>query len=303
MRWLKLIGLCVHAYALIGREVVKRFFWIAVVLLILIPTGSVRAETQSEIDVLTGKSLMSQCGYKYAGKDQVSTFTVVLKDSGGNEKKSVYLRLWKDYDGEGQVLEKMMLFSTFPPDSKGGAFMRTTYIPESEKVAEQWIYLPVLRKIRRVTIRDPGDRFLNSDLTYQDVSYRGIDEDEHFYIGKEVIAGVSLHKVESTPRTVKGEIYSKRLFWIEKDVGDDGWDNCLVKKIAYYDVKGVLLKEQLLNWQRVKGAWMWDRVVVTDVQERHESVFMMSDVRVDTGLSKRQFSKRAMKSGFNLKSR
>ncbi len=304
MRLLKPVWLCFYRYVLFSREVVKRSSRVAIFLSVLVPVGSVGADIQEEVDVLTGKSLVSQCGYKYSGKDQTSTFTVVLKDAGGNEKKSVYLRLWKDYGGdEDQVLEKMMLFSKFPPDSKGGAFMRTTYVPESEKVAEQWIYLPVLRKIRRVTIRDPGDRFLNSDLTYQDVSYRGIDEDEHFYIGKEKVGDVSLHKVESTPRVVKGEIYSKRLFWIEKGVGIGGWDDCLVKKIAYYDIKGVLLKEQLLNWQKVGGAWMWDRVVVTDVQEQHESVFEMSDVKVDTGLSTRQFSKRAMKSGFDLKSR
>lgn len=270
-------------------------------LFMLAPVGSAGAETQSEVELLTGKSLISQCGYKFPGKDQTSTFTVILKDSGGNEKKSVYLRLWKDYRGENQVAEKMMLFSTFPPDAKGGAFMRTAYTPESEKVVEQWIYLPASRKIRRVTIRDPGDRFLNSDLTYQDVSYRGLDEDEHFYIGKELVAGVSLYKVESTPRAVSGEIYSKRLFWIQK--GASGWDDCLVKKIAYYDVKGVLWKEQVLEWQRVAGAWMWQRVVVTDLQEQHESVFEMSDVKVDTGLSDRQFSKRAMKSGIGSKSR
>ena len=258
--------------------------------------------SSAQADVLTGKSLVERCGYKFPGKDQTSTFTVTLEDVGGNKKKSVYLRYWKDYGGEGQVMDKMMLFSTFPPDSKGGAFMRTAYTPESDKVAEQWIYLPVLRKIRRVTIRDPGDRFLNSDLTYQDVSYRSIDADDHVYIGKELLDGTSLNKVESTPVS-QGEIYSKRLFWIEKEDGADGWDDCLVKKIAYYDAKGVLLKEQLFDWQRVGGAWMWRRVVVTDVQERHKSEFEMTDVKVDVGLSNRQFSKRSMKSMPDARSR
>jgi len=272
-------------------------------LLMLLLAGNVKAQDiQSPDSVLTGGKLIELCGYKFPGKDQVSTFTVMLEDAAGNKKKSVYLRHWKDYAGAKQVADKMMLFSTFPPDSKGAAFMRIAYTPESEKVAEQWIYLPVLRKIRRVTIRDPGDRFLNSDLTYQDVSYRGMDADEHVYIGKEDLDGASLYKVESTPRS-QGEIYSKRFFWIEKGEGAGGWDECVVRKIAYFDAKGVLLKEQLLDWQRVDGAWMWDRVVVTDVQEQHKSVFEMSDVSVDTGLSDRQFSKRAMKSGLDTRSR
>ena len=267
---------------------------------LLAPVGGAIADELPS--VITGKELIKQCGYKFAGKDQISTFTVTLKDAGGNKKKSIYQRYWKDYAGEDQVIEKMMLFTEFPPDSKGGAFMRVAYTPESNKVADQWIYLPVLRKIRRVTIRDPGDRFLNSDLTYQDVSYRSVDDDEHVYIGKEELNGQSLYKVESTPRD-DGYLYAKRLFWIAKDDASNGWDQCVVKKIAYYDRKGVLLKEQDLDWQQVDGAWMWRRVVVTDIQERHESVFEMSNVKVNSGLAKRQFSKRAMKAGIENKRR
>lgn len=302
MRLVESLLACCFIPSLSRQAVVMRLSPIILLLLMLVQVSNASAEAREAVGVLTGKSLIEQCGYKFSGKDQASTFTVLLIDAGGNEKKSIYLRLWKDYGGHDQVVEKMMLFSTFPPDAKGGAFMRTTYVPEARKVAEQWIYLPVMRKIRRVTIRDPGDRFLNSDLTYQDVSYRGLDEDEHFYIGKEEVNGDSLYKVESIPH-VKGEIYSKRLFWIKKGEGANSWDECVVKKIAYYDTKGVLLKEQLLDWQRVDGAWMWKRVVVTDVQEQHSSVFEMSDVKVDTGLSKRQFSKRAMKSGIDSISR
>ncbi len=280
-------------------KIVRCCYGLFVVLLIIGSSEALMAEPST---VLTGKELMKQCGYKFAGNDQVSTFTVTLRDKSGNEKKSIYKRYWKDFKGKGQVLEKMMLFTEFPPDSKGGAFMRVAFTPESGKVADQWIYLPVLRKIRRVTIRDPGDRFLNSDLTYQDVSFRSLDEDEHVYLGMEEVADESLYKVESTPYQ-QGGLYSKRLFWIKKDDSPAGWDQCVVKKIAYYDGKGVLLKEQLLKWQQVAGAWMWDRVIVTDVQERHESVFEMSNVMVNVGLKDRQFSKRVMRSGIDSRRR
>jgi len=253
------------------------------------------AADSAESSIMTGKEMIAQCGYKNAGKDQRSKFTVTLKDAGGNTKKSIYLRLWKDYSGKKQVLDKMVLFTEFPPDSKGGAFMRTAFVPESKKNADQWIYLPVLRKIRRVTIRDPGDRFLNSDLTYQDVSYRSIDADEHFYIGMEEVGGVTQYKVESVPHEGDG-LYSRRLFWIEKGNGPE-WAQCVVKRISYYDNKGVLLKEQFLDWQNVDGAWMWKKVVVKDVQETHESIFEMDDVEVNNGLSDRVFTKRALKLG------
>lgn len=254
-------------------------------------------EERSEESDLTGKEIIEQCGYKNAGRDQRSTFTVTLVDAAGNEKKSVYLRLWKDYGGKKKVLDKMMLFTEFPPDSKGGVFMRTAFVPESGKSADQWIYLPVLRKIRRVSIRDPGDKFLNSDLTYQDVSFRPINVDEHFYVGREEFEGEHLYKVESTPK-LAGDLYSKRILWAEKGAGS-GWSDCVIRRISYYDTKGVLLKEQYLDWQRVDGAWMWKQVVVKNMQDPHESIFQMEDVEVDTGLSDRLFSKRAMKAGID----
>ncbi len=275
---------------------VARLPFILVLLLpVLLFTPPVWAGDKSAPFTMTGKELLTQCSYKYAGKDQTSKFTVTLVDTEGNRKRNVYLRLWKDYAGEKQVLDKMMLFTEFPPESKGGAFMRTSFVPESGKHADQWIYLPVLRKIRRVTIRDPGDRFLNSDLTYEDVSFRPINADEHFYVGSEEIDGSTLYKVESTPKE-SASLYSKRLFWIEKGEASD-WDECVVSRITYFDSKGVLLKEQLLDWQKVGGAWMWRRVVVKNIQEKHESIFEMSDVEVNSGLSNRQFSKRAMKAG------
>jgi len=283
----------------VAEKVRNASFSVAVITLAAVLCVSVvKAEGASLSSILTGKELISQCAYKSAGKDQISTFTITLEDASGNKKKSIYRRYWKDYAGKGKVLEKMMLFTEFPPDSKGGAFMRTSFTPESGKAAEQWIYLPVLRKTRRVTIRDPGDRFLNSDLTYQDVSFRSVDEDQHFYEGMDELDGAPVYKVASKPRA-KGGLYSKRIFWIDKgeDIDIANWDQCVVKKIAYYDSKGILLKEQRLNWQKVDGAWMWRRVEVENVQERHKSTFEMSNVEVNAGLTDRHFSKRTMKSG------
>lgn len=269
------------------------------VLAVLVFGSATAIAEQNEVaeSDLTGKEMVERCGYKNAGKDQKSTFTVTLVDVGGNQKKSVYLRLWKDYRGNKGLLDKMMLFTEFPPDSKGGVFMRVAFLPESEKSADQWIYLPVLRKIRRVSIRDPGDKFLNSDLTYEDVSFRPVDFDEHVYIGMGESAGEMLYKVESTPKATSG-LYSKRLLWVAKG-GESDWDECVVRRISYYDNKGVLLKEQYLDWQKIGGAWMWDKVVVKNMQDPHESIFEMSDVRVDTGLSDRLFTKRAMKAGID----
>ncbi|MDH5218772.1 MAG: outer membrane lipoprotein-sorting protein, partial [Gammaproteobacteria bacterium] len=108
---------------------------------------------------MSGLDIVRQCDNKYPGDDQQSQLTITLKDRSGNERKTVYHRIWKDIKGEEGIVDKMVLFTMFPPDAKGAGFMRWAYTREAGKNAEQWIYLPKLRKIRRVSVRDLGDSF------------------------------------------------------------------------------------------------------------------------------------------------
>lgn len=242
---------------------------------------------------LTAADIIKQCGLKYPGDDQVSQFEVQLQDRQGNVKRSVYLRLWKDYKGVNGVVDKMLLFTEFPPDAEGSAFMRATFVPTLKKAADQWIYLPVLRKIRRVTIRDQGDSFLNSELTYADVTPRTIDEDTHKLLGVKKVGDMEFYVVESLPKEAT-PLYGKRVQWFNKAAD---WNDCANVRIDYYDSKANLLKEQFIKWQRVNGAWVWDRVLVRNYQTLRASIFLISDVKINTGLKDDIFSERTLRAG------
>lgn len=244
----------------------------------------------------SGLDLMNRCGYKYAGEDQRGIFTVILRDREGRMKRSEYLRFWKDYGEEGGVADKMLLFTTFPPEARGSSFMRVAYDPAIGRNVDQWIYLPLLKKIRRVTIRDPGDSFLNSNLTYADVSPRGIDADEHRYLGTRVVDELAYDVVESLPRE-ENPLYGKRVFWFLKT--EDPAD-CVPVRIDYYDTAGELLKDQFITWQRIGDAWLWERVRVRSHRDRTISDFELSRTQVNTGLEDDLFTARSLERGPEL---
>lgn len=250
-------------------------------------------QAENPAPALTGDEIVKQCRYKYQGDDQRSTFTIVLIDKDKNQKKHVYLRLWKDFKGKDNILNKMLLFTTYPPDAKGVAFMRWAYVPGVGKNADQWVYLPELRTIRRVSIRDPGDSFLGTDLTHADITPRLFDQDEHRFLGIDRVRNLEFYVVENIPKE-KDPLYSKRIEWYVKT---PTWDDCARVKIEYYDRKGNVLKEQYTKWQRVKGAWMWDTLVVRNVQTQHTSVFKIRDVQVNTGLPADIFNERTLRLG------
>ena len=249
---------------------------------------------QAAPDQLTGKDIVSMCDNKYPGEDQKSQLSITLTDKSGNERKTVYLRLWKDMKGVDEVFDKMVLFTMYPPDAKGAGFMRWAYTAESGKHAEQWIYLPVLRKIRRVSVRDLSDSFLGSDLTYGDISYRSIDADEHKLIRIDEDKNKNEYfVVVSTPNESDPQ-YSKKISWYAKT---PDMANCVKVRVDYFDNKDAFLKRQLLKWQKVNGAWVWDKVYVQNVQTFHKSFFEVDKVKINAGIDDDWFTERRLKQG------
>lgn len=246
--------------------------------------------------VPSAEEIVKHCDYKYPGDDQRSVLTIILKDSKSDERTNRYLRLWKDAKGKNDIVDKMLLFTTYPPDAKGIAFMRWAFVRGKSANADQWIYLPSSAKTRKVSVRDPGDSFLGSDLTYADISGRYLDEDTHKLIKSEKNpAGEERFIVESTPKESE-PLYSKRVQTFQRKNGD--WDNCVKIYVDYFDKRGERLKNQSLTWQKVGPAWVWDKVAVQNVQTMHASMFRVTDVEINVGLKDDVFEERMMQKGY-----
>lgn len=253
----------------------------------LVFCGALAAQEPDVNDVIR------HCEFKNPGADQQSILTIVLIDKDGNERKNVYKRLWKNYRGDENLADKMVLYTEFPPDARGTGFMRWGYTASTKKLADQWLYLPHLRKVRRVSVRDPGDSFLGSDLTYGDIEDRVIEDDLYNLIKVEEKDGVGLFTVEVVPKEDDSQ-YSKKISWYAKK---SSWDSCVRIKTDYYDKQGNLLKKQNLTWQQIDDAWIWDHVSVENVQTKHKSLFAVTDVKVNIGLEDSIFTERSLKKG------
>jgi hypothetical protein len=244
--------------------------------------------------VPNGETIVKQCDNKYPGDDQQSQLSITLRDKAGNERKTVYLRLWKDEKGREGVIDKMVLFTLYPPDAKGAGFMRWSYTKEADKSAEQWIYLPSLRNIRRVSVRDLSDSFLGSDLTYGDITPRNIADDTHEFVRMDKDKqGNEFYVIKSTPKD-KSYQYS---YWVSWYLKTPNPDDCLKLQVDYYDQKDAFLKRQFLKWQRVNKAWVWEKVAVQNGQTFHSSLFEVEKVKINGGIQDELFTERRLKLG------
>lgn len=244
-------------------------------------------------DEPTADELVKQCVYKYPGDDNRSILTVMLTDSSGQQRTEEYLRLWKDAKGVDNIADKMVLFTRLPLDAAGTGFMRWAFTRNADRNADQWIYLPSLRKIRRVSVRDPGDSFLGSDLTYADITGRALEEDTHKLLKSETIEGQDYYVVEHLPKE-KNPLYTKRISWYAKK---SDLSECVTWRIDYYDRRNDLLKRQTLTWQHVGKAWLWDTVNVQNLQTNHASKFSITKPEINVGLKDDIFTERNLQQG------
>jgi len=236
------------------------------------------------------ESIVAHCDNKYPGENQTTQLSVSVKNRLGGEQKAVYKRFWrKNEDGQ----EQLTLFTVTPLDAKNTAFMQYTYAASMNRDTEQWIYLPNLRKTKRITIRDLSDSFLGSDLTHDDIRLRLPEDDTHKLIRTKNGGKLKHFLIESIPKEKESQ-YSKKTahYILEKDSGQ-----CLKLAITYYDRKGVKLKKQKITWQKVKKAWIWKKVEVNNLQTLGSSIFEVTKPEVNEGVSGRWFTVRALEKG------
>jgi len=131
------------------------------------------------------------------GQDQQSKLTLLIKDGDGNTRKVVLKRFWKRYT-EGDIESKVLLFHEYPPEARGTAFMVWTHKNAGKAESEQWIYIPILRKVNKL----PGqmeENIQGSDLRASDMDPRPTPLDTHALLRTEKIGSESYFVISSTP--------------------------------------------------------------------------------------------------------
>lgn len=175
-----------------------------------------------------------------------------------------------------------------PATVKGTRFL----VKENEgKDDDKWIYLPSLKTTRRVAASDGEKPFVGTDFSYDDMSSRKVEDDNHKLLKESEDKGnfKDLYVVESIPKDPKSSQYSKRISWVTKD----SW---IPTYIELYDKKGSLLKvNEIKSIQKMPGSNgrtynIPTENVMTNVQKDHASIMKLGGIKVDQPLADRYFT-------------
>jgi len=192
--------------------------------------------------------------------------------------------------------KRTVLFYQQPRNVKGTGFLTYDY-PDVKVDDDQWLYLPALRKVRRISASDRGDYFLGTDMTYEDMKLEGkLEPADYQYkvLAEEQLEGRPVLKLEGVPHSkeIAKELgYSRVEFWVDSS-------NFLVVKSLYWGTRGKLLKTLTTSDIRlVDGIWTRHRLEVQNHKTGHNTVFTFSDVDYKAPVKDGLFRKNALARG------
>jgi len=239
---------------------------------------------------ITAVEVIDEVNKRDDGQNVSRNLKMVLTDKRGKQRTQETLSCRKYYGED----KKSVIFYKKPKRLKGTGFL--TY-DNAVSDDEQWLYLPALRKVRRVSASDRGDWFLGTDFSYEDIKKETkISKEDYDFklLGEEQVDGHAVYKMESVAKSeaIAKELgYSRLVSFIDKEI-------FISRKVEFYDERGELLK-RLHNQdiEQVDGIWTIHHMQMSNAQNGHESHFYFSDIDYKTDLSDGLFTQQSLKRG------
>ncbi|MCX5702881.1 MAG: outer membrane lipoprotein-sorting protein [Candidatus Omnitrophica bacterium] len=241
--------------------------------------------------------------YSLFANDYQSVGDVVFIEKDGSKRNRRFLRqriiLGRSSDN---VSYKDLVMFTAPTSVKGLATLTWNYM-NPNRDQDVWLWLPSLRKIRKVSAGQADDSFMGGDLTVEEITSRRFTDETYKLIGEEnfkgytsVYDGKVFHKdepcfvIEATPKR-KPWYYSKRITYVSKNFGGNMLDEI-------YDSNGKLYRTLFRGWiiMDVNGKEYpaQNRVEASDLRTGHKTVMLFDEIKFDQGLSEDAFTEKTL---------
>jgi len=238
---------------------------------------------------LTGTQIMQKVEDQQSFASQLSKTKMTLIDKRGKTRERELVRYSKDYSGAQGIDAKTLILFEYPADIRGTGLLLWSY-QDVEKDDDRWLYLPALKRIRRIVGESKNDYFMGTDFTYDDMGDRKVEEDTHTLLGQEEIDGQLCYKVESIP-VDEEDMYSRKISWILPDK----W---LMTRVEFYEKDKELLKILTASQHsEVDGIWTSFYLHMENLKENHQTVIEVSETQFNLDLKDQTFTSTALQRG------
>ncbi len=249
-------------------------------LLVISMSGLVAAETPEEKGLRISKeSKAKDLGWT----DSKATLEMILKNQHG--QTSVRKMRLKSMEQENDGDKSLTIFDS-PSDVKGTAFLSFSHPNGND---DQWLYLPALKRVKRISSRNKSGSFMGSEFSFEDLTSFEVEKYRYEYVKDEVVDGENCWVVIQYPLD-KYSGYKKRIVWIDQS-------EYRIRKTDFYDRKDSLLKTLTLSnfVLHADKYWRPQDLEMINHQSGKSTTLHYTDFTLKTGLNAKEFNKNALK--------
>jgi len=216
-------------------------------------------------------------------QDSTADMLMLLRNKQGQESireiKMKSLEVLNDGDKSLTIFNK-------PRDVKGTAFLSFSHPVDAD---DQWLFLPALKRVKRISSRNKSGPFMGSEFAFEDLSSFEVEKYTYKYLGVDELNGMTNFKVEQYP-VDENSGYTRRIVWIDTT-------EYRIHKIDFYDRKDSLLKTLTFSdyKQYLAKHWRADNQEMINHQNGKSTELKWSDYNFKTGLSDSDFNRNSLK--------
>ncbi len=211
--------------------------------------------------------------------DVSANLRMILRDQNGNqvERKLRSKRLEVEADGD-----KVLLVFQAPADIRNTALLSHTH---SVRADDQWLFLPSLKRVKRISSKNKSGPFVGSEFAFEDLSSQEVEKYTYKLLGTDRCEQFRCYVLERYP-TYEHSGYSKQILWVETE-------QFRVYRTDFYDRKNAKLKTLAFEGyqQYLDHYWKPSKMTMTNHQTKKSTILEWSDYKFRSGLTARDFVK------------
>ena len=232
----------------------------------------------------TGLAMATEARERQKGFDNfTSNLRMILRNKRGQESERE-LRL-KVIEVEGDGDRTMFIFDR-PRDVKGTAFLVHAH---KEGPDDQWLYLPALKRVKRISSSKQSGSFMGSEFSYEDMGAVEIEKFTHRYLRDEPCGDLECAVLERVPLS-RDSGYSRQLVWLDRD-------ELRTMQIQYFDRRDEHLKTMLVEDydKYLDRFWRGSTISMTNHLTGKSTMLLWSEFEFGTDMDAGDFTKTALK--------
>lgn len=215
--------------------------------------------------------------------DFTANMVMILKNRQGEESTRDIRNKTLEVEGDG---DKSLVTFNKPRDVKGTALLNFTHKTGSD---DQWLFLPALKRVKRISSSNKSGSFMGSEFAYEDVTSQEVEKYDYKWIKDEALDGKECFVFERYP-VYENSGYTRQVVWLDKV-------EYRIYKIDFYDRKNSLLKTQINKGykQYLDQYWQPEEMFMNNHQTGKSTLLIWSDYKFRTGLDENDFNKNSLK--------